>query len=263
MFRRFLKILNTIILVFFGVMLVFTINGTVEYTAVQKDIKEFKARAELDFSLEAISTTFYKVAPKYDYEDYSRDILTYEANLNFIGSAGDIIITNRNPAQNIPVLNLPISYFAKYFYVGHSTVNSLNPKLTYEAVGNDDYDNGVRKVLNDWLYLDSDTRHIIGLRVKGVNDELAIKIDEYCDDKMGYPYNYTFAFNRNNSYYCTDLISRAYKEANVNINYDYLATTGNDMVLSDNTYMIFYREVVLKDGKNHFNIYYLKEDANV
>ena len=263
MVKRLLKIMNIIILVFFAVLLVFIINGSVEYNVVQKEIKEFKKRAELDFTFEEISTTFFKVNPKYDYEDASRETLTYGEYLDFIGSAGDIIITNRNPAKDIPILNLPVSYFAKYFYVGHSTVNAVNPKLTYESVGTDDGINGVRKVLNDWLYLDFDTRHIIGLRVKDINDEMAIKVEDYCEDKMGYPYNYTFAFNRNNSYYCTDLISRAYKEAKTNINYDYLGTTGNDIILSENTYIIFYREVIIKDGKNHFNIYYLKEETDV
>lgn len=263
MIKRILKILNTILLVFLAILLVFITNGTVEYSAVQKEIKDFKNRSELDFTVEAINTTFYKVAPKHEYEDLSRTVLTYSYHLNYIGSAGDIIITNRNPVKDVPVLNLPVSYFAKYFYVGHSTLSAINPKITYESVVNQDYDNGVRKVVNDWLYLDFDTRHIVGLRVKDIDDNLALKVDEYCESKVGYPYNYTFAFNRYNSYYCTDLISRAYKEANVNINYDYLATTGNDLFLSENTYMIFYREVVIKDGKYHFNIYYLKEDENV
>lgn len=160
-------------------------------------------------------------------------------------------------------MNVPISYLAEYFYIGHATVNSINPKLIYEAIGNSAAENGVRRVLNDWLYLDELTTSFIGLRVKGINDELAKQIDEYCVDKLSYPYNYTFIFNRKNSYYCTDLISRAYKEAKININYDYFATTGNDVFLSENTYMIFYREVVIKDGKNHFNIYYLKEEENV
>ncbi|MFA5748955.1 MAG: hypothetical protein WC927_02510 [Bacilli bacterium] len=263
MVKRLLKIFNIMGLTFLGLIVVFVTNGSVEYIYVQNNIQEFKERAEFDFTIEAINTTYYKVYPKYEYEDNTRSVLTFEENLEYIGSAGDIILTNRNPATNIPVLTLIISYFAKYFYVGHSTVNAIDPRLTYEVVGNDEISNEVRKVLNDWLYLDYNTRHIIGLRVKNINNDLAKDVENYCDDKIGYPYNYTFAFNRNNSYYCTDLISRAYHSANVGINYDYLGTTGNDLILSDNTYMIFYREVVIKDGQNHFNIYYLKEDTNV
>ena len=106
MVKRLLKIMNIIILVFFAVLLVFIINGSVEYNVVQKEIKEFKQRAEIDFTFEEISTTFFKVNPKYDYEDASRETLTYGEYLDFIGSAGDIIITNRNPAKDIPILNL-------------------------------------------------------------------------------------------------------------------------------------------------------------
>ena len=61
MVKRLLKIMNIIILVFFAVLLVFIINGSVEYNVVQKEIKEFKQRAEIDCTFEEIRTTFFKV----------------------------------------------------------------------------------------------------------------------------------------------------------------------------------------------------------
>ena len=69
-----------------------------------------------------------------------------------------------------------------------------------------------------------------------------------------------FCFLEKNRYYCTDLISRAYKTADINVNYDYLTTTGNDMIVSDNTYLIFCRQRVVKNKIEEYNIYYLCEE---
>ena len=64
-------------------------------------------------------------------------------------------------------------------------------------------------------------------------------------------------FYSKNKYYCTDLISRVLKKENIKTNYDSFYTTGNDLIVSNNTYIIFLCERV-KDG--FFNIYYLSEE---
>jgi len=104
---------------------------------------------------------------------------------------------------------------------------------------------------------------IIGLRVKNTTEEDRNKIIEYADAQLDKGYNYTFIFNRENTFYCTDLVSRSVKNAGININYDHFATTGNDMIISKNTYIFFLRETVIVDGEKVFNVYFLENEQEI
>lgn len=252
---------NFMILLFVigSMAIVFFVNGAIEYIAVRGIVNDFKSRGQLVYEDDTYS--YYQVIPVYDYElSDSRKVFNYNDSYKYIGSKGDILLTNRNPMRHVPIVNIIVGFMSKYFYVGHSTLNvNEEGSMVIESVGNQATKNGVDYYINDWFYSSSQTPEIIGLRVKGINENDLDKVVEYAEDKLGYPYNFTFLFNRENSFYCTDLVSRSYKSANININYDHLATTGNDLIVSDQTYMIFYRELKWVNRRPHYNVYYLSK----
>lgn len=253
--RRWKKILSTMLLVLLVMFFTFVINGTIEYFIVSDEIGDFKSRGIYE-KTEGIYS-YYKVKKQYDYEDIdNRPVITNYGTGNYIGSLGDIILTNRNPLPDEPIIQVMTGLFAQYYYVGHASLN-MSEELLIEVYA--DSGAGVMLSENNWFYDGEDTPRIVGLRVKNTNQDILNQVSNYAYSKLGYPYNWTFLFYRHRSFYCTDLVSRAYLETGISINYDNLATTGNDMIVSPNTYLIFYRELIYQDGTPHYNIYYLTE----
>lgn len=254
--QKLLKIFSMFLITIIVMFLTFVINGTIEYGKVSKQIDDFKSRGVYVTTID--DHVFYEVESMYDYEDTSKKIYSYElykTNHNYVGTYGDIMVTSRNPMTGTSVEWI-VGMFSKYFYVGHATINShVDGKYMYESEGKNQ--KRVRETMNNWMYL-KNSPTIIGLRVK-TDIETITHALEYCEEQIGKPYNSTFLFNRANSFYCTDLVSRSYYNSGININYDYLATTGNDMILSPNTYMIFYQETVYEGIKAWYHVYYLKD----
>ena len=62
---------------------------------------------------------------------------------------------------------------------------------------------------------------------------------------------------KKNKYYCTDLLSRVLNKYNINIDYDKMYPTGNDFIISENTFVVFICERIVE---GEFNIYYLSEE---
>jgi uncharacterized protein YycO len=237
--------------------LVFLINGTFEKVLVQERISEFKERSQ--FTKQDGNTYYYRVQPEYDYEDISRNV--YNFDFQYIGSTGDIIITDRNPMRDTP-LEIPIGFLSKNYYVGHATiVSSDDGSMIYEVLGNSGNPETdiVQETHNTWVTGDvGDTPVIMGLRIKNTTAKQRNDMIGYARSKEGFPYNFTFLLNRTASYYCTDLVSRAVYSAGINVNYDYLATTGNDMIASTNVYIIYLREkTITETGETRYNVYYL------
>lgn len=267
---RTLKLLKRSLIILISILIVFLINGGVEFFIVQNKIENFKERAEFVGQDQfRYNTFYYRVPVKYDYEDTSRNIFNQDPNKRWVGSTGDIILTNRNPmrAAESKTLALSVGFLAQNFFVGHATLNiNDSGSRLIEVLGNssDPEDNVVIETYNNWITIEEALRDegespiIIGLRIKNTTEEQRTRMVDYAKSQIGRPYNYSFLFNRSNTYYCTDLVSRSIKSAGININYDYLATTGNDMIVSKNVYIIFIREQIIVDGEIRFNYYYLE-----
>lgn len=261
--RKIKKVLT----IFISILIVFLTNGFTEKVVVSKELKEFKSRGEYIGS--QYNNNFYIVRPKYDYETCENVYNPFD-EYQYIGSTGDIILTSRNPMRYSSswLIKNVANFFSKNFFVGHSTLvltddGAVMAEITAHTItdGDQQSDNeGVKIVLNDWINSDDGSEYILGLRGKNLTEENKKKMIKYVYDNQGKKYNYTFLFFRKNRYYCTDLVSRAYKAAGINVNYDYLVTTGNDMIVSNNTYLIFCREKVVKNGIEEYNIYYLSEE---
>lgn len=264
---KILKILKKLLILIVSVLIVFLTNGFCEKIVVNNDLKEFKSRGEYIGS--SNGNNYYIVKKKYAYEDVKRvydPLDTYQ----YIGTKGDIILTSRNPMRYSRswLVEHVAGFFSKHFFVGHSSMivsddGAIMAEITaHEIINGEEIkeNSGVRLVINDWINADDGSEYILGLRVKNISNSDIDNVVNYVYDNLGKKYNYSFLFFRKNRYYCTDLVSRAYMSAGININYDYLVTTGNDMLVSKDTYLVFCREKVVKKGKTEYNIYYLCEE---
>lgn len=98
---------------------------------------------------------------------------------------------------------------------------------------------------------ESDFPNYMVLRVELTNDE-AIQVYNEVISCLGDPYNLTFLLNTDDSSYCSDLISKAFQKVNINLNYDFGATTVIDLMASKYTEIVEYKVV-----KNKVAYYYI------
>lgn len=216
-------------------------------------IKDFKDRGVLVHTQG--NQRFYLVKKAHDYEDTSRRILENYDNNN-IGTKGDIYLTSRNPVN----FSLTVKILSSNIWIGHSAlVINNDASQTIEITGNDvDGNNTVRIWENSWYDdLIEDTKEYAVLRVKNTDEDTIDNVVASSREKLGMPYNYSIIFNTKNSFYCTDLVSRVYKENKINIDYDGLISTGADMIMSKHTYLVYYRLRVVEGNEVFYNIYYL------
>ena len=266
-FFRILKVFNILLVSLITFVGIFFINGGIEKIFVTDEINSFIGRGvfEKEIIINGQKVNVHKVSPIYEYEDISRPTFS-EVKYNnyyteyFIGSLADITLTSRNPLRLIdyPMIRQTAGFFANNFYIGHATLNTTdNGDYYIESVGNTEV-NGVVENISTWFETEvragDDTNRIIGLRVKETTKEDREKIVAEARSKIGLEYNMNFFYKHPNKYYCTDLISRIYEKYGYDINYDGFFSIGNDMILSKNTYIIFYIDRVSSES---FNLYYL------
>lgn len=262
----FVKYITLIMFIVFICMLLFLANGFIEKKPVDIVLTNFKSRAVYEETIiyNKQTVNIHKVTPIYDYEDVELQTFTKDSNGDYyIGSELDIILTNRNPLRTEPLAIVRDigKFFSKEFYIGHATINTTKDgKMIIESVGNVDDYYGVREIENNWLKteinFENDAQTIVGLRVKGLSNDKKNDIIESLRNKVGLRYNMNFIIPKKNAYYCTDLITRTFKEHGIKLDYDGFYPTGSDIIISENTYPIFICEKVENEI---FNIYYMGE----
>lgn len=157
--------------------------------------------------------------------------------------------------------DLWVTPFINFFIGGHA------------ALCTDFYDDG-NVVLNDELLIEttynSQNKHVfisqkyywedtsftdsyIILRVKNLTEEDHKEILSKAVSMLGDPYNLTFIMNTKKTHYCSDLITKCFKVANKNCNYDGFATTVYDLLVSGCTEIVGYKEY---DSKTNIKSYY-------
>lgn len=251
-----LKKINILIISILAIILllssIFLVDNVIEKNNIDKQIEVFKSRGELIYRNDIYN--YYEVRKKYDYEDTSNIVDNYDDKN--VGTIGDIYVTNRNPLPSFFVTQ----WLSRLSYIGHcGIVYSENGSKMVEIVGNKEREENVVKIYdNEWL--DIDSPNYIILRLKDIDDNKKENIVSECNKILGCKYNYLFLFHSEKKFYCTDLISYIYKKIGINLNDDYFFTTGSDLIENESTYMIYYREKYIEDGKAKYNIYYLKEE---
>lgn len=249
---KIIKRTFTILIIVIILFVVFMVNGFIENASITKQINDFKSRGVY---IDTENNIKYFEVKAIDGEDGSN--IKSSIRDRFVGRKGDIYVTSRNPLNG----NALTSWISSKTWVGHSGIVYDNEGLqTIEIAGTlSKSQNKVKIFQNTWIGFSDDTPQIALLRVKDITDEELDNVIEYAESKIGYPYNYTFLFNKSNSFYCSDFVSRAYKYAGRNINYDYLATTGSDMIASGETYFAYYQERIVTNGEVTYEVYYLVE----
>lgn len=227
--KRFLLFIMT------GIIFYFVQNGFIENSLVKNKINEFTKNSVL--IEETSEEKIYKV---------SRETSEYSSVYNgYIGRPGDILLTRDSPFE-IPV----VKQFISFFFGGHACIVSTNnldgnPRskvgnLVIESSGMGG-ESGVDIRENTWGY-EKLQINIIGIRIKGYSDNDYNEVLNNAYKLRGKKYNYSFVFNKKNSYYCTDLVSRSFILKNVKLNDGFITST-NDIILSENSYIFFYQKV--------------------
>ncbi len=261
------KILNITLVVILIAVYIFLANGFIEKAIVNKEINNFKERGVYveDLIINGQTVKMYKVVKAYDYEDTNRPIYTYLETIDdyYLGSKTDITITSRNPMRmsDLAIVRETCGFFANNFYLGHATMNITENGSSYiEAVGNGT-DNRVKVSVNSWIATEirggEDTNRIVGLRIKNTTSDQRDAIVDDLLEKVDCEYNYNFFIPYKDKYYCTDLLTRTLSKHNIDLNYDGFFAIGNDIILDNDTYLIYYIERI-ENGM--FEFYYLSEE---
>ena len=237
---------------------------------------------------------YYKVSRETSYEiSDARSVFT-DSTRRLIGQKGDVFVTQDTPFPYIPVIHQIGSFYFGGHAAIHNGNNRFIEATGFpqadESVleiilhpGNEPHDYSVtvaRSASNYWLNSSFRTvddrsysaygtyyrKEFIVLRARDVTTEQIDAAVAYADDKVDKAlYNFTYFFNTTYKYGCTDLVSRAYQSALVEperqrnysraLNDDRFITTINDIILSKDTYMTVYVEVI----DHIFHIYYLED----
>ena len=301
-FSNIMKRIFMVILTFLVFSFILTSFENVE---VRHAIRDFKNRAifesEVVITLQSgIEETrrYYKVPREYDFETHDTRSVFYDGNIidrEYLGQKGDIFVTQQSPFPTIPFVHQIMTFY----FGGHAAINNGNnqfiestgfPKpgesiidiIKYQGDENHDFSVGVN-LSNENYWLDPEFRsnqdedyktygtyyrkEFIGLRVKNITEPEIEQAVSYAQEQLNKRalYNFLFIFDKDNKFYCTDLVSRAYQSSLIDIrnqntfsrslNDDRFITTVNDLILSEDTYIIIYVEVI--DGIPH--IYYLED----
>ncbi|MBN2299706.1 MAG: hypothetical protein JXC31_00795 [Acholeplasmataceae bacterium] len=237
---------------------------------------------------------YYEVSRETSYElDDTRSVF-YNPTRMYLGQKGDIFVAHDSPFPSVPVIHQFISYyFGGHAAINNGNNRFIeavgfpdDDETLLEIIlqpGNEPNDYSTKVGLSSYNYwlnpkfrTTSDKSYpyfgtyyredFVGLRVKGITSDQIDGVVEYGEAQVDYAlYNFTFFLDMEYKFYCTDLVSRAYQDVMVleedqhnysrALNDDRFITSVNDMILSKETYMIFYVEII----DEIVNIYYLED----
>lgn len=259
-------------------------------------VKEFTERGVLvnTINYDGYNYNYYEVERVHDYEFDNKPTIINDSPANLVvGRKGDILLTPQSPFPYA----WGIHEFVSFFFGGHSVLISDNNNSIIQSTGINaakgiSLDVIIDTVFHDGVIKDDDVvaeeitnyffrpnyrseqdssfnkykkfyrTEVLGLRVKNISDaQIDIAVD-YAKELVNKAlYNYLFVLDYKEKYYCTDLVSRSYKNSynndheKINLNDDGFITSVNDLVLSEDSYLFFYWKV---EGDN-VNLYYLKD----
>jgi len=240
---------------------------------------------------------YYEVSRETSYElADTRNVFTHE-NKKVLGQKGDIFVAQESPFPAIFGVHHFITYYTGGHAAIHDGINGFIEatgfpegddtalKIILHRGQNPHNFNVTAKntQFNYWLepqFRNEDSieyprygtyyrNKFIVLRVKNITEEQIDQAVDYAMDKVNVGlYNFLFMIDMKYKFYCTDLVSRAYQEALVepqrrsdysrSLNDDGFVTSVNDLILSKETYIVSYVEVI----DHVFHIYYLKDSIN-
>ncbi len=250
---------------------------------------------DFEYSPGVIQKRIYHIVPREtSYELSDARSVFYDDSKKYLGQSGDILMTQDSPFPHIFGIHQFVTYYFGGHATLSSDHNTLYEATgladdfqtiidTIKEPGDEPHDLSLtaqEKHSNMWLdpnyRTDSDPAYpyygsyyrdeFIGVRVKNITDEQLQGLNDFGDSiKDQALYNYLFFLDMKNKYYCTDLVSRAYQAVMVEdykqkqyssvLNDDGFITSVNDMILSNDTYISVYVEII--DDVVH--IYHLED----
>ncbi len=186
---------------------------------------------------------------KYYYKENSK---YYDINYMYPGNFCDILVTT-DSSINFPVVHSLLSLTVG----GHAGLCGLNYNDKYYAITSyDSVDTAYNEIDNKTTVYPKDRWNneiefpsYFILRVDLTKDQM-YKVFNEVVSCLGDPYNLTFLLDTKNKSYCSDLISKAFRTIDINLNYDFGATTVIDLLASKYTTIVGYK--VYKNGINYF-----------
>ncbi len=266
------KIIKLIVVMFIGFLVFSTGVTAAETIAVRRKIKNFTKLGILQEDISTNKTKYFKVSREtlgFE-EEFEREPF-FHNNLTQPGFEGDIFVTQQSPFPNLP----GVHQFVSFYFGGHAAYVGDNNRL-YEIAGIPSGDESFLEVffkgsdstvanstsnywMNDSFRDENDPSFVnygsyyrkewVGLRVKGVSLDSINKVTNFMKDleNRKVQYNFQFIINRKDRYYCTDMMNRAYETIinnnsfnDISLNYDMVATTVNDLILSKHSYIAYY-----------------------
>lgn len=231
---RLLKIFYISTSILFCLLSLLTVDATLENIQVDQALKEF-----IDNGVKVGTHnrfTFYEVVIE---EELTTPSITFTESGNPQSTTpGDIFVLRESILDVLPYS----AEFITFYFGGHAGI-VYDKDSIFETTGMEinPEDNVIIEYSNN-IFFRPERVSTIGLRVKAPEEDAAQAV-EYVKSKLGVKYNYTFIFNKKNSFYCTDLVSRAYgKEAGLNyeLDKDGIATSCNDLIVSKDTFITYY-----------------------
>lgn len=293
------KIFKYLGIAFLLLITYFVGESTYENIKKNKVISAFKARAYETYEVSQHDTTYFyhKIKRTYDYELNDPRNVFYDTNKVNPGIKGDILLTFESPFPYIPVVDQVYGYWLGghaalvgdnnkiYQSTGIDSSGELNLGKMLDVILHRGYDEtnayglSVEDANNYWMIPSRNPSHpeypkygrfyrneIMATRLKYQNtdtrDEAIDIAVDYAKDKVGKGlYNYLFLVDTKYKYYCTDLVTRAFHQINVELDTDYNLDPDGfypsmfDILLSDDVYITIYKETK-KDG---IHVYYLED----
>ncbi|MBU1142296.1 MAG: hypothetical protein KKH92_01480 [Firmicutes bacterium] len=254
----------------------------------------FEYEEEFEYTPGVFQTRrYYSVSRETSYELADTRSVFYNSSRKFLGQKGDMYATRLSPFPNAGIIDTFITYYFGGHVALNNGENRYIEAVGFpdddESIfdiifhpGNEphDYSVTVSTSYNYWLnpkfrspehpdaaiYGEMYRTKYVGLRVKNVTQEQIDAAVDYGMDKVDKNlYNFLIFMDMRYKYGCTDLVSRAYQAALVeperqrdyakSLNDDGFITSVHDIILSKETYIISYVEVI--DEVVH--LYYLED----
>ncbi|AUD63959.1 hypothetical protein BK010_10305 [Tenericutes bacterium MO-XQ] len=260
-----------------------------------KDRAIFEYEENYEYQTNVFQTRrYYKVPRETSYELSDERSVFYDDTRKYLGQTGDIFMSQESPFPDVFFIHQFISYYFGGHAAIKTDDNRFieavgfpdSDETIWDIISHDgslphDYSVTINKT-NDNYFLNPRYRaegsefydyfgtyyreKFIGVRVKDVTEEQYNGAVAYADQLVDKNlYNFLFFLDMEYKYYCTDLVSRAYQDVMVPedeqtnyskaLNDDGFITSVNDIILSEETYIAFYIEVI--DEIVH--IYYLED----
>lgn len=225
-----------------------TIGSGVENLKIDLTVSKFVKSATLIEEKSTEKIKYYEVKSKFELEEPTTTVI---GNREYPGYMGDIICAKTAD------INYPILYEGVTYYVGgHAALcgfpyesKDINFDLgdTFEITG---FGSDITaKVEDSYDFLNG---HYKEFMVYRVNTTLENRFKAFVNamSYYGQSYNYFFIINKDSKKFCSDLVSRAYKEVGIDLDSDGVAPTILDIMSSPYVYLTYYSKLD-RDGTRH------------